>query len=53
MLNIHDLNTAYETAIGHSTSDSTVCNLLHRRVGAVESGASRREAADWLDVSPS
>ena len=30
MLNIHDLKTAYEKAIGHSTSDSTVYNLLHR-----------------------
>ena len=30
MLNIHDLKAAYETAIGHSTSDSTVYNLLHR-----------------------
>ena len=28
MLNIHDLKTAYEKAIGHSTSDSTVYNLL-------------------------
>jgi len=30
MLNIHDLKTAYEKAIGHTTSDSTVYNLLHR-----------------------
>jgi transposase len=30
MLNIHDLKQAYETAIGHATSDSTVYNLLHR-----------------------
>ena len=30
MLNIHDLNAAYEQAIGHATSDSTVYNLLHR-----------------------
>jgi transposase len=30
MLNIHDLKAAYEKAIGHSTSDSTVYNLLHR-----------------------
>ena len=31
LLNIHDLKTAYESAIGHPTSDSTVYNLLHRR----------------------
>ena len=30
MLNIHDLKAAYERAIGHSTSDSTVYNLLTR-----------------------
>jgi transposase len=30
MLNIHDLKQAYEIAIGHPTSDSTVYNLLHR-----------------------
>jgi transposase len=30
LLNIHDLKTAYEKAIGHPTSDSTVYNLLHR-----------------------
>ena len=30
MLNIHDLKAAYEQAIGHTTSDSTVYNLLHR-----------------------
>jgi len=30
MLNIHDLKAAYENAIGHATSDSTVYNLLHR-----------------------
>jgi hypothetical protein len=30
MLNIHDLKAAYEKAIGHVTSDSTVYNLLHR-----------------------
>jgi len=30
MLNIHDLKAAYEQAIGHATSDSTVYNLLHR-----------------------
>ena len=30
MLNIHDLKAAYEKAIGHETSDSTVYNLLHR-----------------------
>ncbi len=30
MLNIHDLKAAYEQAIGHVTSDSTVYNLLHR-----------------------
>ena len=30
MLNIHDLKVAYEKAIGHPTSDSTVYNLLHR-----------------------
>jgi hypothetical protein len=28
--NIHDLKAAYEKAIGHPTSDSTVYNLLHR-----------------------
>ena len=30
MLNIHDLKAAYEKAIGHKTSGSTVYNLLHR-----------------------
>ena len=30
MLNIHDLKAAYEQAIGHQTSDSTIYNLLHR-----------------------
>jgi len=30
LLNIHDLKTGYEKAIGHPTSDSTVYNLLHR-----------------------
>ena len=30
MLNIHDLKAAYEKAIGHATSDSTVYTLLHR-----------------------
>ena len=30
MLNIHDLKAAYEKAIRHATSDSTVYNLLHR-----------------------
>jgi transposase len=30
MLNIHDLKQAYEKAIGHASSDSTVYNLLHR-----------------------
>ena len=30
MLNIHDIKTAYETAIGHETSNSTVYNLLDR-----------------------
>ena len=30
MLNIHDLKTAYEKAIGHPTSNSTVYNLLDR-----------------------
>jgi transposase len=30
MLNIHDLKTAYERAIGHATSRSTVYNLLGR-----------------------
>jgi hypothetical protein len=29
-LNIHDFKAAYEKAIGHATSDSTVYNLLHR-----------------------
>ena len=29
MLNIDDLKAAYEKAIGHATSDSTVYNLLH------------------------
>jgi hypothetical protein len=31
MLNIHNLNAAYES-IGHATSDSTVCNLLHDKL---------------------
>jgi transposase len=30
MLNIHDLKQAYERAIGHKTSNSTVYNLLAR-----------------------
>ena len=30
MLNIHDLKAAYEKAIGHPTSNSTVYNLLDR-----------------------
>ena len=30
MLNIHDLKAAYEKAIGHATSNSTVYNLLTR-----------------------
>jgi transposase len=30
MLNIHDLKRAYEQAIGHQTSNSTVYDLLHR-----------------------
>ena len=30
MLNIDDLKAAYEEAIGHATSESTVYNLLHR-----------------------
>lgn len=30
MLNIHDLKAAYERAIGHATSNSTVYNLLAR-----------------------
>ena len=32
MLNIHDLKAAYEQAIGHPTSNSTVYNLLARHV---------------------
>src|SRR5260370_2049929 len=31
MLNIHDLKAAYEKAIGHETSNSTVYNLLARQ----------------------
>ena len=30
LLNIHDLKAAYEEAIGHPTSSSTIYNLLHR-----------------------
>src|ERR1700674_4827115 len=30
MLNVHDLKAAYEQAIGHSTSNSTIYNLLTR-----------------------
>jgi transposase len=30
MLNIHDLKRAYEQAIGHATSNSTIYNLLDR-----------------------
>jgi transposase len=30
LLNIHDLKAAYEQAIGHSTSNSTIYNLLDR-----------------------
>jgi hypothetical protein len=31
LLNIHDLKRAYEQAIGHATSNSTVYDLLARR----------------------
>ena len=51
MLNIHDLKAAYEKAIGHPTSDSTVYNLLHRhgwrklmRVHFTPSATSRRRS---------
>jgi transposase len=30
MLNIHDLKAAYEKAVGHETSNSTIYNLLAR-----------------------
>src|SRR4249919_27982 len=30
MLNVHDLKAAYEQAIGHPTSNSTIYNLLNR-----------------------
>jgi transposase len=30
MLNVHDLKAAYEQAIGHSTSNSTIYNVLAR-----------------------
>jgi transposase len=30
MLNVHDLKAAYEKAIGHETSNSTIYNLLAR-----------------------
>jgi hypothetical protein len=30
LLNIHDLKAAYEQAIGHPTSNSTIYNLLAR-----------------------
>src|SRR6266478_2958561 len=30
LLNIHDLKAAYEQAIGHPTSNSTIYNLLDR-----------------------
>jgi Winged helix-turn helix len=30
MLTIHDLKAAYEQAIGHQTSDSTIYNVLGR-----------------------
>jgi len=30
MLNVHDLKSAYEQAIGHPTSNSTIYNLLDR-----------------------
>jgi transposase len=30
LLNIHDLKAAYEKAIGHATSNSTIYNLLRR-----------------------
>jgi hypothetical protein len=33
MLNIHDLKAAYEKAIGHETSNSTVYNLLAGMAG--------------------
>jgi hypothetical protein len=33
MLNIHDLKAAYEKAIGHETSKSTIYNLLARHGG--------------------
>ena len=34
MLNIHDLKAAYEKAIGHETSKSTIYNLLPGTAGA-------------------
>lgn len=34
MLNIHDLKAAYEKAIGHEASNSTIYNLLARMAGA-------------------
>src|SRR6266404_3442426 len=44
MLNIHDLKAAYEKAIGHETSNSTVYNLLARhgwRVRFIPNATSR------------
>ena len=43
MLNIHDLKAAYEKAIGHETSKSTIYNL---------SGPARLAQADAASVSP-
>src|SRR6202521_3789344 len=34
LLTIHDLKAAYEQAIGHQTSDSTIYNVLDRMAGA-------------------
>jgi hypothetical protein len=34
LLNVHDLKAAYERAIGHSTSNSTIYNPLARHAGA-------------------
>ncbi len=36
MLNIHDLETAYEKAIGHSTSDSTVYGKATARLAQAD-----------------
>jgi len=49
-LNVHDLKAAYEKAIGHPTSDSTIFNLLHsnRHRRTEETPIRHLERTDWI-----